>query len=132
MTRAEAITLRNQVEQAASLQTDELALDTAWMYPAWNATNAYSTGHRVRYNGNLYRCLQSHDAQMAWTPTDAPSIWAEILPGQEDTPIGPWVQPDSTNPYQRGDKVTWDGKNWVSTVDNNTWQPGTYGWEPDI
>ena len=38
-------------------------------------------------------------------------------------------QPDSTNPYSKGDKVTHNGKMWVSTIDNNVWEPGVYGWE---
>ena len=29
----------------------------------------------------------------------------------------------------KGDKVTYNGKTWVSTVDNNVWAPETYGWE---
>ena len=39
------------------------------------------------------------------------------------------VQPDSTNPYAKGDKVTHNGKTWQSTTDNNVWEPGVYGWE---
>jgi len=31
--------------------------------------------------------------------------------------------------YQVGDTVTHDGKNWESTVDNNSWKPGVYGWD---
>jgi hypothetical protein len=28
----------------------------------------------------------------------------------------------------KGDKVLWDGKVWVSAIDNNVWMPGVYGW----
>ena len=41
----------------------------------------------------------------------------------------PWEQPESTNPYMKGDKVTHAGRTWVSTIDNNVWEPGVYGWE---
>lgn len=58
----------------------------------------------------------------------APSLFAEVLPGQGGTGIGEWKQPDSTNPYQKGDKVTHNGKTWESTADNNVWEPGVYGW----
>ena len=51
-----------------------------------------------------------------------------MLPGQGGTGIGEWKQPDSTNPYQKGDKVTHNGKTWESTADNNVWEPGVYGW----
>ena len=42
--------------------------------------------------------------------------------------IPEWEQPDSTNPYMMGDKVTHNEKTWESTVDNNVWEPGVYGW----
>lgn len=51
--------------------------------------------------------------------------------GEERDPavIPAWQQPDSTNPYMTGDKVTHGGKTWRSTCDNNVWEPGVYGWE---
>lgn len=39
-----------------------------------------------------------------------------------------WAQPGSTNPYMLGDKVRHNGKIWMSTIDNNVWEPGVYGW----
>lgn len=47
----------------------------------------------------------------------------------QDGAVGEWVQPESTNAYMRGDKVTHGGQTWVSTCDNNVWEPGVYGWE---
>lgn len=42
-----------------------------------------------------------------------------------------WKQPDSTNPYMKGDKVTYNGKTYESVIDNNVWSPDTYpaGWK---
>lgn len=45
-----------------------------------------------------------------------------------ETVIIEWQQPDSTNPYMKDDKVTHNGKTWVSDIDNNVWEPGVYGW----
>ena len=28
-----------------------------------------------------------------------------------------------------GDKVRHNEKVWVSTIDNNVWEPGVYGWD---
>ena len=89
---------------------------------------------RVRYLGKLYKCLQTHVSQSDWTPTDAPSLWAEILPGQEGSgeEVGEWVQPGADNGYQRGDRVTHGGHLWESTFDGaNVWEPGAVGapWE---
>ena len=41
-----------------------------------------------------------------------------------------WVQPTGAHDaYNIGDKVTHNGKTWVSDVDNNVWEPGVYGWK---
>lgn len=106
---------------------DEAALTGKDLYPLWNETAIYKKDQRVRFNNVLYKCLQSHTAQATWTPTDAPSLWAKVLiPDPEVIPE--WEQPESTNPYMKGDKVKHKGKTWSSTVDNNVWEPGVYGW----
>lgn len=106
---------------------DETALRMVEYYPAPDAAS-YAAGDRIQYNGKLYKCLQAHIAQADWNPIDAPSLWAEVLAGQDGTEIGEWVQPDSTNPYMRGDRVSYNGKIYESEVDNNVWAPGVYGW----
>lgn len=106
---------------------DEAALTGKDLYPLWNETAIYKKDQRVRFDNVLYKCLQSHTAQATWTPTDAPSLWAKVLiPDPEVIPE--WEQPESTNPYMKGDKVKHKGKTWSSTVDNNVWEPGVYGW----
>lgn len=119
--------LRKLIEQTAVNLSDEEALTGVELFPNWNETASYSVGDRVQYEGTLYKCLQAHDAQATWTPVDAPSLWAEVLIHDPEV-IPEWVQPDSTNPYMKGDKVTHIGKTWVSDVDNNVWEPSVYGW----
>ena len=128
MTRAKAKQLRQLIEQLAVTLDDETALTGVELFPAWAVGKAYAVGDRVQHDGTLYKCAQAHTSQADWNPVDAPSLWAEVLAGQDGTAIGEWVQPDSTNPYMRGDKVTHNGKTWVSDVDNNVWEPGVYGW----
>lgn len=114
--------------QAQSL-TDEQALTVTAIYPDWNGEGvAYLKDYKVKRNGELYKCLQAHTSQQDWTPEEAPSLWAKILPGQSGE-IGEWEQPDSTNPYMKGDTVTHNGKTWESLVDNNVWEPGATGTE---
>ena len=79
------------------------------------------------YNGTLYKVLTAHTSQDDWTPDAAPSLFAKVLISDE-TIIPEWEQPDSTNPYSAGDKVTHNRKTWVSDIDNNVWEPGVYGW----
>lgn len=121
--------LRAIIEDNATVMTDEAAADAVELFPRWSGDGvSYVVGDRRRFGETLYKCLQDHTSQEGWDPESAPSLWAEILPGQDGTDIGEWVQPDSTNPYMTGDRVTHNEKTWESTVDNNVWEPGVYGW----
>ena len=114
--------------QAQSL-TDEQALSVQNIYPVWDGNGvAYTADYKVVYNGTLYKVLQDHTSQDDWTPDAAPSLFAKVLIPDASV-IPEWEQPDSTNPYMAGDKVTHNGKTWESLVDNNVWEPGTSGTE---
>lgn len=119
--------LRSLIEKMAKELDDEEALNGKELFPEWKVEEAYSAGDRVRHNDILYKCLQAHTSQESWTPDTAVSLWTRVLiPDPEVIPE--WEQPDSTNPYMKGDKVRHDSKIWVSDVDNNVWVPGVYGW----
>ena len=96
--------LRPIIEKAAMQLEDADAIEGVQLFPAWSAEAAYLVGDRVRYNNILYKCIQNHAAQESWTPEAAPSLWARVLIPDPDV-IPEWIQPDSTNPYQIGDKV---------------------------
>lgn len=129
MTLTELATkLRPLIEQAAQSLDDTTALEAVELFPAWKTDTSYTKGQRVRYGGILYVILQDHVSQDSWTPDAAPSLFANVLIPDPDV-IPDWQQPDSTNPYSKGDKVQHNGKTWVSTVDNNVWEPGVYGWQ---
>lgn len=120
--------LRPYIEKAAASLSDEDALEATYLFPNWSADWDYDKDTRVLYEGILYRCLQSHTSQEGWTPTAAPSLWAKVLIPDPDV-IPEWEQPDSTNPYMKGDKVMFDGSIYESTIDNNVWAPNVYGWK---
>lgn len=120
---ADAITL---AKIQAKTVDDETAVLVPNLFEMWSDSKHYEKDERVTYNGTLYKCLQAHDAQADWTPTDASSLWAKVLPGQSGK-IGEWEQPGSTNGYKTGDKVTHNEKTWESTSDNNVWEPGAVG-----
>ena len=120
--------LRPYIEKAALSLSDKDALEAVNLFTNWKNNTQYEKDVRVNYNGVLYKCLQSHTSQEAWTPTDAPSLWAKVLiPDPNIVPA--WEQPDSTNPYMKGDKVMFEEKIYESTIDNNVWRPDSYGWE---
>lgn len=124
----EAQILREAMDVAVKILTDEQALHAVAIYPLWRSDGKYQKDDRVRYGDVLYKCLTPHTAQPSWTPTDAPSLWAKVVTSETGEPL-PWQQPDNTNPYMKGDKVTHKEQTWVSTIDNNVWEPGVYGWE---
>lgn len=110
------------------MATDEMSLEVPNLYPMWKTEEQYKVGERVLHEGLLYKVLQDHTSQETWAPVDAPSLFAKVLIPDENV-IPEWEQPDSTNPYMSGDKVTYEGKTYVSTIDNNVWKPMEYGWE---
>ena len=119
--------LRPYIEKAALSLNDEDALEAIQLFPNWAAQTSYLKDDKVRYENVLYKCLQSHTSQSDWTPPDAPGLWARVLIPDVNV-IPEWEQPDSTNAYQIGDKVTHNGKTWENTIANNVWEPGVYGW----
>lgn len=108
--------------------TDEQALSAQALFPTWKIGLEYEVGTRVLYNDTLYKVLQAHISQESWSPENAPSLYAKVLISDENV-IPEWEQPDSTNPYMTGDKVTHNDKTWVSNCDNNVWEPGVHGWD---
>lgn len=122
--------LRPYIEKAAMSLSEEDALEAVQLFPNWRPDAAYLVDDKVQYEGILYKCLQSHSAQEEWTPVAAPSLWAKVLIPDPNV-IPEWEQPDSTNPYMRGDRVSFDGKVYESTIDNNIWSPTAYpaGWQ---
>lgn len=93
-----------------------------WAYPI-----VYTAGQIRRYNGTLYKCVQAHTSQADWTPPAAPSLWSLTSDPAEEWPE--WIQPiGAHDAYPLGAKVRHNEKHWTSTIANNVWEPGVYGW----
>ena len=120
--------LRPYIEKAALSLSDEDALEAVDLFPKWDGLHGkYFVDDKVRYDGNLYKCLQEHISQNEWTPIAAASLWAKVL--IPDPNIVPeWEQPDSTNAYKKGDRVMFEGQLYESTINSNVWAPNVYGW----
>ena len=126
MTREHAYKLREMIVKASISLSDEDALEAIELYPAWKTGTAYAVDERIRYNNTLYRCVQAHTSQADWTPDITPALWTVV--SLDEFPE--WVQPTGAqDAYHVGDKVSHNGKHWISTADNNVWEPGVYGWE---
>ena len=109
--------------------TDEQAVQVPLIFEAWQVGVDYKVGKKLVYEEVLYKVLQDHTSQETWTPKDSPSLFARVLVDDGGAVLD-WVQPDSTNPYMKGDRVKYDGKIYESLIDNNIWSPTDYpaGW----
>lgn len=126
MTRGEAERYRKHINGILAGLDDEAALPVTDLFEPWKTGTLYDTVDRVKHEDLLYRCVQGHTSQDNWTPDATPALWTRV--SVDEWPE--WVQPTGAqDAYQIGAKVSHNGKHWVSTVDNNTWEPGVYGWE---
>ena len=106
---------------------DVTAAEHADLFSPWAYPVNYIKDQIRRHNGALYRCLSDHTSQADWTPDTAPSLWVGISDPAEEWPT--WGQPvGAHDSYNTGDKVSHDGKHWISNTDGNVWEPGVYGW----
>lgn len=128
ITKEHARALRRLIEQMSETLTDTEALEGVELFPKWKTDETYLIGERVRYDETLYKCLMNHTSQETWTPDVSPSLWVRVDDPSHEFPD--WVQPvGSADAYPLGAKVTHLEKHWVSTVENNVWEPSVYGWD---
>lgn len=134
MTREEAQAVIAALVTLREEATDEMALKVPVLYPEWKEGVEYKTGKRVKRVKRikrecvLYTVLNDHTSQADWVPENSPSLFAKVLVADDGTILA-WEQPESTNGFKKGNKVTHIGKTWESEVDNNIWEPGVYGWK---
>lgn len=110
---------------------DEQAYSVKVLYPEWDGNGyKYKQGDRFMYNGKFYKVLQDHTSQAEWLPDKAPSLYVEISDPSEEWPE--FKQPSGAHDaYMKNDKVTYNGKHYISLIDSNTWSPDAYpaGWK---
>ena len=127
--------LRRALELFVETITDESTMmEVADVYSKWQVGKTYKTGNVFAYGVNadnetqLYTVLQAHTSAAEHTPDIAVSLYKKV--GFTEDGIAIWTQPlGATDAYMKGDKVLFNGVVYISTVDNNTWSPDTYGWE---
>lgn len=128
----EAITNIAFVTMAESGTIDEVtATEHLSAFAEWEPNVDYKVGNLRKYGPEgeekLYKCVQAHKSQTDWTPDKTPALWAIAGDPTEEWPE--WSQPiGAQDAYTQGDKVSHNGKHWASSMDNNVWEPGVYGW----
>ena len=122
--------------------------DESGVYPysqPLGATDAYQVGDKVSYNGHVYECILANNV---WAPDTYPPGWKlldeEVVepdpepgtgtdheePSEDEYPA--FVQPTGAHDaYKKGDKVSYNGKNYESLIDGNAYAPDVYpaGWK---
>ena len=111
-----------------------------WAQPS-GAHDAYNVGDVVDYNGTLYKSTINGNV---WAPDVYPAGWELVEStgpepepgGGEEEPEPPeypeFVQPTGAHDaYNTGDRVTYNGKVYESTMDGNVYSPDAYpaGWK---
>ena len=121
-------TLATAEKRAADLNAEFLAAagvtdGDVWRQPT-SAVDAYPKDWTVQHDGKTWVSLI---AANVWEP--GVSAWREVV---EEGGAPEWVQPTGAHDaYQTGDTVTFEGQEYKSLIDGNTWSPTDYpqGWE---
>lgn len=103
------------------------------MFEPFKVGENYPVGKKIRFKGVVYEVIMAHTSQADWTPEHLPALFKVFLQTETDdgTEVIPeWVQPlGSYDAYSIGAKVSFHGKIYESTIDNNVWSPVDYGWK---
>lgn len=121
-------TLATAEKKAADLNAEFLAAagvtdGDVWRQPT-SAVDAYPKDWTVQHDGKMWVSLI---AANVWEP--GVSAWREVV---EEGGVPEWAQPTGAHDaYQTGDHVMFEGAEYVSLIDGNTWSPTAYpqGWE---
>lgn len=99
------------------------------LFQKWTENWTGKAGTILRDGDALYRSIHDITTTAQNTkPSETPSMWTMVADPSEEYPT--WVQPiGAHDAYVLGDKVSHNDKHWTSTVDDNVWEPGIYGWE---
>ena len=118
------------VKLAETKQLDDVTIaEHPKLFTEWDAKWTGNAGTIVVDDGNIYRSIHdiANTAQNT-KPSATPSMWTKI--GDPTVEYPEWIQPiGAHDAYLKGDKVSHKDKQWKSTYDSNTWEPGVYGWE---
>jgi len=131
MVAREKLARMKQLLYKASASLDDAdALEAVELFPLWAVNVDYTKDERIRYDGILYRCEQSHTSQADWTPDMTKNLWTAVA---EPGTIPVWVQPTGAqDAYRLNDKVHYPTENdpvYISVIDYNTYEPTVYGWD---
>lgn len=113
----------------------EKMLAVASVFPKYEVGKAYKVRDVFAYGENavgdaqLYQVIQEHTSAAEWRPDEAVSLYKKIGVTEDGYPE--WVQPlGSSDAYNTGDVVSYNGTLYECLIDANVWSPADYpaGW----
>jgi hypothetical protein len=117
-------------EQLLPVLTDTQAYTFRYLFPTFEIDKSYEVGERIIYEDKFYKVITTHTSQADWTQDVAVSLFVEISDPAIEYPE--FKKPiNAETAYMTGDKITFEGNKYVSTMDNNVYSPTEYpqGWE---
>lgn len=90
MKRSRAYSFINTIKKLRNSMTDEEAINYIGLFPMWEVNKELKVGDRIEYENQLYKVIQSHITQDAWTPKIALSLFEPINiydSGSKENPI---------------------------------------------
>lgn len=81
-----ALEIKANIKAVSKILTYEQALDHINFFLPWNSKETYEAtdieagilADRVRFNGEVYECIKSHEADINLKPIDSPEYWLKI------------------------------------------------------
>ena len=71
--------LRPLIEKAVNSLSDEDALAAIELFAEWLPNDIpYAENDKVRYERELYKCLQTHESRSSWNPKQANALWTKL------------------------------------------------------
>lgn len=121
-----------RIQQRTMLLTlsDEEAYAVRYLYGEYSVGVDYKTGDRFIFEDKFYKVNQDHTSSSEWRPDNSFSLYTEIPDPAEEWPE--FKKPQGAHDaYTKGDKITFEGKHYVSKADNNIYSPKEYpdNWE---
>ena len=116
--------------------TETLALFTVYRKETadmgWIAGEKVDVGTVRVFKEVTYEAIQAHVTQEDWTPDKTTSLWRVVEDtGGDEYPV--FVQPTGAHNVYMKDEIVWypkaDTTLYISTINNNSWAPGVYGWK---
>lgn len=131
MTRLQkAEQFRRTVQLFADSLDENIAMEIATVYDAWEEKKEYKAGKYLTYGENsvgdpqLYRVVKNHTSQADWPPYAEPSLYKPIGLDEDGYPV--WSPPTGEHDaYDEGDIVDHEGILYESKINGNTTVPGS-------